>query len=200
MTRTLRFAAPLVLILLLAPVASGQPTPVETPRYSLFSGLCPTPLQMVVHDLQHPTLRMAFGEAPPTPMQYVYGRSDWEFGRAWLGSLIGLGFAYVGDLLIHYQSDFSKADPFLNEDDGSGEVVYNILLYGGFAPLFGLRSLRQVNPWYGNPTGGYLGGVVGALGGLALWSNEGTKESFRGIAITSGLMALGTTLGYHIFN
>jgi hypothetical protein len=199
-TRTLRFAAPLVLILLLAPVASGQLTPDPTPRYTLFSGLHPTPLQMVVHNMQHPALRLALGDAPPTPMQYVYGRSDWEFGRAWLGSLIGLGFAYVSDLLIHYQTDFSKADPFLSEDDGSGEVVYNILLYGGFAPLFSLRGLRQVNPWYGNPTGGYLGGVAGALGGLALWTNEGKKESFRGIALTSGLMALGTTIGYHLFN
>ena len=85
MTRTLRFAAPLVLILLLAPVASGQLTPDPTPRYTLFSGLHPTPLQMVIHNVQHPTLRLALGDALPPPYStFTAGRTGSSDGPGWV--------------------------------------------------------------------------------------------------------------------
>jgi hypothetical protein len=128
-----------------------------------------------------------------------FHRPDWEFGRAWLGALIGTGFAYVADLIIHNQTDFSKGNMLLDEEPGYGEVVYNVLLYAGIPPYYSLGGLEKVIPRMGSRWGGYLGGVVGSLLGLAYWTDQGDVRSFRGGIVMTALTALGTQLGYHIF-
>ena len=199
MNLSIRRLAPLVLLLIFSLPARGQESVTAQSGSASLFGVRVTPLQMAARFNLLDVISASDPLAAPAPMQYGIGAADWEVGRAWLGSLVGLGYAYIGDLLVHYQTDFSKGNMFLNEDNGSGEVVYNVLLYGTFAPLFSLRSLRQVNPWYGNPTGGYLGGVVGSMAGLAYWTHLGKVNNAAGILVTSGLMAIGTTLGYHLF-
>jgi hypothetical protein len=128
-----------------------------------------------------------------------FHRPDWEFGRAWLGALIGTGYAYIFDLVIHSQTDFSKGNMLLDEEPGYGEVVYNVLLYAGIPPYFSLGGLEKVIPRMGSRWGGYLGGVVGSLLGLAYWTDQGDVRSFRGGIVMTVLTALGTQIGYHIF-
>jgi hypothetical protein len=198
-TRSIRRLTPLILLLTFSLSTRGQESVTAPPGPVSLIGVRVTPLQLATRYSLSDVIAASDPLTAPAPMQYGVGAADWEVGRAWLGSLVGLGLAYAGDQLVHYQDDFSKGNMFLNEDNGSGEVVYNVLLYGAFAPLFSLRSLRRVNPWYGNPTGGYLGGVVGSLAGLAYWTNLGKVNSASGILVTSGLMAIGTTLGYHLF-
>ncbi len=199
MTLPFHRLAPIVLLLTFSLPTQGQESVVTPSGSASLLGLRVTPLWMATRYSLSDVISASNPLAAPAPMQYGVGAADWEVGRAWLGSLIGLGYAYVGDLLVHYQTDFSKGNMFLDEDGSSGEVVYNVLLYSTFAPLFSLRSLRQVNPWYGSKTGGYLGGVVGSLAGLAYWTNLGEVNNAAGILVTSGLMAIGTTLGYHLF-
>jgi hypothetical protein len=191
--RTLSRLTPAVLLLMFSVPVLGQES-VVLPTGLI--GIRPTPLRLSASFGLPTAIRAA---ASPAPIQYGYGNPDMQLGRAWLGSLIGLASAYAGDLLIHYEGDFSRGNMFLNEDNGSGEVVFNVLLYGGLAPMFSLSGLRVVNPWYGNRTGGYLGGVLGSLAGLAYWTKLNDVTSAQGILVTSGLMALGTVLGYNIF-
>ncbi len=127
-----------------------------------------------------------------------YHRTDWEIGRGWLSAAIGLGFAYVGDLLIHYETDFSKANPMLDEERG-GEVVYNILLYGGLTPYYALRGIKSVHPIGGNSVAGYLSGLVGTLAGLAYWTTTDDAHDPVGIILTTGLTSIFATIGYHAF-
>ena len=72
-------------------------------------------------------------------MQYGWRRTDREIGRAWVGSMIGFFFAWVADLAIHQEYNFSKANWLWNEGTDNkvqnGEVVFNILLYNGLTPL-----------------------------------------------------------------
>ena len=135
----------------------------------------------------------------PSPPMMQYSRADWELGRAWLGAIIGTGFAYVADLVVHYESDFSKGNMFLDEKDNAGEVTYNILFYGGLAPYYSLKQLRSVRPLGGSSWGGFLGGVVGSLAGLYYWTDRGKVQDAPGIAVMTGLTALGTVIGYNFF-
>ncbi|MFO7768227.1 MAG: hypothetical protein R6W82_04630 [bacterium] len=140
----------------------------------------------------------ALEAASGAPYQGYYHRIDWEIGRGWLSAAIGLGLAYVGDLLIHYETDFSKANPMLDEERG-GEAVYNVLLYGGLTPYYALRGVKSVHPLGGNSVAGYLSGAVGTLAGLAYWTTTGDAHDPVAIILTTGLTSIFTTIGYHLF-
>lgn len=139
--------------------------------------------------------------------QYGYSRIDWELGRAWLGTLIGFAYAYIGDLIIHYDFDFSKANWLLNEGQDDvlekpvkrGEVVYNVLLYGGLPPYFAMQGIRSINITRKNSLGSYILGTIGSLAGLIYWTNTGELYSLKGVAAYTGLTALFSNIGYHIF-
>jgi len=130
--------------------------------------------------------------------QMAYQRIDWELGRAWIGTIIGFAYAYIGDLIIHYESDFSKGHYLLNEKQ-NGDNVYNVLLYGGIPPYFAMRGVRSVNISKKNSLGGYLFGLVGSIAGLAYWSSTDNAESLVGFAVYTGLTTIMTDIGYHIF-
>jgi len=138
------------------------------------------------------------GDASLTPYQSWYHRTDWEIGRGWLSAAIGLGFAYVADLVIHYETDFSKANPMLDEERG-GEVVYNVLLYGGLTPYYALRGVKSVHPLGGNSVAGYFSGMVGTLAGLAYWTSTDDAHDPLAILLTTGLTSILTVIGYHAF-
>ena len=130
--------------------------------------------------------------------QMTYQRIDWELGRAWLGTVIGFAYAYIGDLIIHYESDFSKGHYLLNEDK-NGDNVYNVLLYGGIPPYYAMRGIRSVNITRKNSLGSYLFGLVGSIAGLAYWSSTDNEESLAGFAVYTGLTTILADIGYHIF-
>lgn len=138
------------------------------------------------------------GERDPAMRQMAYQRIDWELGRAWLGTVIGFAYAYIGDLIIHYESDFSKGHYLLNEEK-NGDNVYNVLLYGGIPPYYAMRGIRSVNITKKNSLGSYLFGLVGSIAGLAYWSNIGDQESLTGFAVYTGLTTIMAEIGYHIF-
>jgi hypothetical protein len=130
--------------------------------------------------------------------QMTYQRIDWELGRAWLGTLIGFAYAYIGDLLIHYEDDFSKAHYLLNEDK-NGDNVYNVLLFCGIPPYYAMRGIRSVNISRKNSLGSYLFGLAGSVAGLAYWTSTGDAESLAGFAVYSGLTTILAEIGYHLF-
>jgi hypothetical protein len=134
----------------------------------------------------------------PVANQGYYRRTDWELGRAFIGSALGLTAAYFFNQIIHYESDFSKGNPLLKQDR-NGEVVYNVLLYGGISPYFALRGIQSVRPYGGNPTAAYFSGVVGTLLGMVYWTSTDTPLSVPGIAVTCLLTAITTTIGYNRF-
>lgn len=143
--------------------------------------------------------RAPAGTRSAAPMkQFGYRRLDWEFGRAWLGTVIGFAYAYIGDLIIHYEFDFSKGHYLLDEDK-TGDNVYNVLLYCGIPPYYAMRGVRSVNIMQKNSLGSYLCGLVGSVAGLIYWTNTGEERSLAGFAAYTGMTALFANIGYHIF-
>jgi len=183
-----------------AQLVSTPPGGTEVPAAGLRMAAwnVPGPLSLLSRGSGESPLLVDVSPPASAPMMQ-YGRADWELGRAWLGAIIGTGFAYVADLVVHYEGDFSKGNMFLNEKDSAGEVTYNILFYGGLAPYYSLKQLRAVRPLGGNSWAGFFGGVVGSLAGLYYWTDRGKVQDAPGIAVMTGLTALGTVIGYNFF-
>ena len=148
--------------------------------------------------------------AAPAAMQYGWRRTDREIGRAWVGSMIGFFFAWVADLAIHQEYDFSKANWLWNEGTDNkvqnGEVVFNILLYNGLTPLYAKNSITRVSPVKTNGLPTYLSGLVGSLLGMWYWTdldkrnpNDNNLYDIRGFAAYTGLTTLFTFVGHRIF-
>jgi len=141
--------------------------------------------------------------SPAAP--YQWRRGDWEFGRAWLGSIIGMFYGWVGDMVIHYDTDFSKANWLWNEGQNkrghiiTGEVVYNILFYNGLTPLFATRGVRNMSPIKGDYLKTYLTSLAGGLAGMAYWTHLNELYDWRGFAAFTGLSALGAWIGNRIW-
>ena len=130
--------------------------------------------------------------------QYGYQRLDWEFGRAWLGTVIGFVYGYIGDLIIHYEFNYSKGHYLLDEKK-DGDNVYNVLLYCGIPPYLAMRGVRSVSIMQKNSLGSYLCGLVGSVAGLIYWTNTGEERSIAGFAAYTGMTALFAQIGYHVF-
>lgn len=186
--------------------ATSSTTPVVKARMGI-STYIPGPL-MLSSGISTPITALQYGRIftssnPPLTPQYGWRRSDWEFGRAWLGSVLGFFYGWLGDLIIHYEGDFSKANWLLNEGpDGqvaNGEVVYNIVLYCGLSPLYAKYGIQAVSPVKGNSTGSYLLGLAGSLIGMVYWTKVDELYSLQGFAVFTGLTTLGTFLGHRIF-
>ncbi len=202
MKRTLPLLVTALIILTLPAHSAAQtPMPVrpDVPSLQALLTSTPGPLTLATHTTGSGILLLGRSTTPRPVAAMQFHRPDWEFGRAWLGALIGTGYAYIFDLVIHSQTDFSKGNMLLDEEPGYGEVVYNVLLYAGIPPYFSLGGLEKVIPRMGSRWGGYLGGVVGSLLGLAYWTDQGDVRSFRGGIVMTVLTALGTQIGYHIF-
>ncbi|MFC1559015.1 hypothetical protein ACFL39_00300 [Gemmatimonadota bacterium] len=146
----------------------------------------------------------------PAAMQYGWRRTDREIGRAWVGSMIGFFFAWVADLAIHQEYNFSKANWLWNEGTDNkvqnGEVVFNILLYNGLTPLYAKNSITRVSPVKTNGLPTYLSGLVGSLLGMWYWTdldkrnpNDNNLYDIRGFAAYTGLTTLFTFVGHRIF-
>ncbi|MFC1628377.1 hypothetical protein ACFL3H_04600 [Gemmatimonadota bacterium] len=148
--------------------------------------------------------------AAPATMQYGWRQTDNEIGRAWLGSMIGFFFAWVADLAIHQEYDFSKANWLWNEGINNqvenGEVVYNILLYNGLTPLYAKNGITRASPVKTNGLPTYLSGLFGSLLGMWYWTDldrrnpdENNLYDLRGFAVYTGLTTLFTFVGHRIF-
>ncbi len=146
----------------------------------------------------------------PAAMQYGWRRTDREIGRAWVGSMVGFFFAWVADLAIHQEYNFSKANWLWNEGTAdkvqNGEVVYNILLYNGLTPLYAKNGITRVSPVKTNGLPTYLSGLVGSLLGMWYWTDLDNRDpdknalyDIRGIAVYTGLTTLFTFVGHRIF-
>jgi hypothetical protein len=142
--------------------------------------------------------------------QYGWRRADRELGRTFLGSVAGFLFAWVADLAIHQEKDFSKANWLWNEgpDDKvqNGEVVYNILLYNGLTPLYAKRGIMRVSPVKTNGLATYLSGLAGSLLGMWYWTEldksnpkKNAMDDIRGYLGFFGTTTLFTFLGHRIF-
>ena len=149
----------------------------------------------------------SFESAAIPARQYGYRRVDFELARAWLGTVVGFAYAYIGDLIIHYEDDFSKAHYLLNEDK-NGDNVYNVLLYGGIPPYYAMRGVRSASIMKKDSLGSYLCGLVGSIGGLVYWTslyeegedlNDDKKKLLMGFAVYSGLTAILADIGYYLF-
>lgn len=202
MFRSTRLLLP-VALLAIAPAAvhAQQPEQVRAGTPALQTLLMRSPGPLAIAALSTDEAGWISVEAtgmPPAPAMQYY-RPDWEFGRAWLGAVIGTGLAYTFDLIVHYESDFSKGNMFLNEKGSGGEVTYNILLYSGLAPYYAMKGVYGVTPYSGNRWGGFAGGVVGSLLGLAYWTDRGEVQDAAGMIVMTGLTALGAQIGYHLF-
>ncbi len=174
--------------------------PVRTPLISLTLSHA-GPLTLAAATPARPALREVlpgYGHPSVAMKQYGYRRLDWELGRAWLGTLIGFTYAYIGDLIIHYETDFSKGYYLLDEKN-NGDNVYNVLLYCGIPPYFAMRGIRSVSIMRKNSLGSYLSGLVGSVLGLIYWTNTGEKRSIAGFAAFTGLTTLCAHIGYSIF-
>ncbi|MFC1545214.1 hypothetical protein ACFL44_00815 [Gemmatimonadota bacterium] len=148
--------------------------------------------------------------ATPAAMQYGWRRTDREIGRAWIGSMVGFFFAWVADLAIHQEGDFSKASWLWNEGIDNkvqnGEVVFNILLYNGLTPLYAKNGILRASPVKTNGFPTYLSGLVGSLLGMWYWTNLDNSDpdtnalyDIRGFAAYTGLTTLFTFVGHRIF-
>jgi hypothetical protein len=159
----------------------------------------PGPLTLSISSLGLGNADISSHSRVPAAAAYQYSRLDWEFGRAWLGAIIGTGLAYISDLVIHYDNDFSKANMMLNEKDSAGEVTYNILLYGGISPYYAMKGVHGVTPYTGSKLGSYALGAVGSILGLFYWTERAEVQDGASMIVMTGLTALGAQLGYHIF-
>ena len=173
------------------PVTQSLDLSFYTPGPLALAAIAPSPALPINVALQR-------GESDLAMRQMAYQRIDWELGRAWLGTVIGFAYAYIGDLIIHYESDFSKGYYLLNEKK-NGDNVYNVLLYGGIPPYYAMRGIRSVNITKKNSLGSYLFGLVGSIAGLAYWSSTDDEESLVGFAVYTGLTTILADIGYHIF-
>jgi len=141
--------------------------------------------------------------------QYGWRRTDREIGRTLFGAVTGFFFAWVADLAIHQEYDFSKANWLWNEGTRNkvqnGEVVYNILLYNGLTPLYAKRGLLRASPVKTNGFATYMSGLVGSLLGMWYWTEldkqggSAAMEDLRGYGVYFGLTTLFTFLGHRIF-
>jgi len=196
-------AATLLLLLPLtarAQQAAEAKVPVRTPLISLALSHA-GPLTLAAATPARPVLKEVlpgYGHPSVAMKQYGYRRLDWELGRAWLGTLIGFTYAYIGDLIIHYETDFSKGH-FLLDEESNGDNAYNVLLYCGIPPYYAMRGIRSVSIMRKNSLGSYLTGFVGSVLGLIYWTNIGEQRSLAGIAAYTGLTTLCASIGYSIF-
>ena len=200
----LRITVAAALLVLISANAQAQQSIVNAPpvtRSLDLASYTPGPLAMAAR-APSPALpinaALPGGESNRTMRQMAYQRIDWELGRAWLGTVIGFAYAYIGDLIIHYESDFSKGYYLLNEKK-NGDNVYNVLLYGGLPPYYAMKGIKSVNISRKNSLGSYLFGLVGSIAGLAYWTSLNDEESLAGFAVYSGLTTILADIGYHIF-
>ncbi len=202
MSRHARILIPAILLLTLPATAHAQQADLTAnPTAALKSLLAPSPgpLTLSTHSLATIDAGIRSRRRAPAAAAYQYSRPDWEFGRAWLGAVIGTGIAYIGDLVIHFDNDFSKGNMMLNEKDSAGEVTYNILLYGGISPYYAMKGVHGVTPYTGSKLGSYALGALGTILGLFYWTDRGEVQNAAAIFVTTGLTALGAQVGYHIF-
>ncbi len=173
------------------PVTQSLDLSSSTPGPIALAARAPSPALLINAAMQR-------GESDLAMRQMAYQRIDWELGRAWLGTVIGFAYAYIGDLIIHYEFDFSKANYLLNEDK-NGENVYNVLLYGGIPPYYAMRGIRSVNITRKNSLGSYLFGLAGSIAGLAYWTSTNDAKSLAGFAVYTGLTTILAEIGYRLF-
>ena len=110
----LRVTVAATLLISLSANAHAQQSIVSTPPVTQSLNLScytPGPLTLAART-PSPPLPIKFalkgGERDLAMRQMAYQRIDWELGRAWLGTVIGFAYAYIGDLIIHYENDFSN--------------------------------------------------------------------------------------------
>ncbi len=217
----MRGYAPVVLSLLLIlcwtpGIDAQQSIGLSSESYSLQTGLLrppsPGPLTFAVtvpmgSDVH--SLRPGIGATAAPARQYGWRRTDREIGRAFFGAVTGFFFAWIADLAIHQEYDFSKANWLWNEGTRrkvqNGEVVYNILLYNGLTPLYAKRGILRASPVKTNGFATYVSGLVGSLLGMWYWTELDKKggtpamEDLRGYGAYFGLTTLFTFLGHRIF-
>ncbi len=202
MPRNARVLLSVALLLVLPVTALAQQTDITLDRPPALSQIltpAPGPLTLSAQSPNRITSLINREASAPAAAAYQYSRPDWEFGRAWLGAAIGTGLGYTFDLIVHYESDFSKANPFLNEKSSGGEVTYNILLYTGLGSYYAMKGVHGVTPFAGNKWASFAGGAVGSLLGLAYWTERGVVQDASSILVTTGLTALGAQMAYHLF-
>ena len=202
MSRHARALIPVMLLLAIPAFAQAQQSdPTVRPTTALKSMPLPSPGPLTISSLSPAGATIGSRSRERVPAAaYQYARADWEFGRAWLGAIIGTGIAYIGDLVIHYNTDFSKGNMMLNEKDSAGEITYNVLLYGGITPYYAMRGVHGVTPYTGSKLGSYALGAVGSILGLFYWTERGEVQDVEAAVVLTGLTALGAQLGYHIFS
>ena len=174
------------------------------PAPGLLTSAASVPLGSATIPLQ-PGIRAA----TPFAMQYGWRRTDREIGRTLFGAVTGFFFAWVADLVIHQEYDFSKANWLWNEGTRTkvqnGEVVYNILLYNGLTPLYAKRGILRASPVKTNGFATYMSGLVGSLLGMWYWTELDKREKgagmedLRGFGAYFGLTTLFTFMGHRIF-
>ncbi len=209
--RTLRLFCSLLLLLALPCSLSAQTAIGPTvPQTSVTVGLQAAaygPLALAARNSRPGgILRPALGTGSGVPgAPYQWRRGDWELGRAWLGSVIGMFYGWCADMITHYHTDFSKANWLWNEGSNerdriiNGEVVYNVLFYNGLTPLFATRGVRNISPMKGDFLKTYLTSLAGGLAGMAYWTHLNELYDWRGFAAFTGLSTLGAWLGNRIW-
>jgi hypothetical protein len=207
--RTIRLCCVLLLLSALPAGLSAQvPVPgtglAVPPSQNSLQAASFGPLALAARTSTTNGIMLAGGASAPMKM-YQWRRGDWEFGRGWIGSIIGMFYGWVADMAVHYQTDFSKANWLwnegLNERDQviNGEVVYNILFYNGLTPLFATRGVRHLSPLDGDFLLTYLTSLVGSLGGMAYWTHLNELHDWRGFVAFTGLSTLGAWIGNRIW-
>lgn len=210
-----RSIMPVLILLTWSGTVSAQQATETSPGYASRVGIAmhtPGPLLVAAGTSRFDLYSLSTSSeySPPAAMQAGWRRTDYELGRAWLGSVFGFFGAWIADMVIHHEFDFSKANWLWNEQTSgksnqfsdkvqNGEVVYNVLLYCGLTPFYAKRGMQLASPVKGNGLMTYLCSLTGSLIGMYYWTQLDELYDIRGFAAFTGLSTLGAFLGNRIF-